>query len=364
MLMTQKRKRKLTRRGYLVLGLLLLAVVLFVLSLVLFRPEEPTGEIETSPYALDSSAEQRFAAMEGGLAVASGEGLQLFDEYGALIVRQTATMAAPAVSAAGKYAVACDIGGVTLLTADAENGVTVHELSNAIISARVRADGWLTVATESPGYKGMVTVYDSNFDVVYEWYSGEDYLLGADLSEDHELATLCAGSGGSKVHVFTMNSETERGVYQAPDLLLDLHWVSGSRLAALSDQRLVLLTDKAVQDMEYSFNGLHLYDYSVSDSGVFALALSAYRSGGNTTLATISPSGKVLGEHTVEKLTGIDMRGKQVLVRGGAQLTLYNQQLEEMRSAEIDAVGVQQALLLKNGEALLVYDYSAQAIPI
>ena len=51
-------------------------------------------------------------------------------------------------------------------------------------------------------------------------------------------------------------------------------------------------------------------------------------------------------------------------MRGGAQLTLYNQQLEEMRSAEIDAVGVQQALLLKNGEALLVYDYSAQAIPI
>ena len=362
--MTQKRKRKLTRRGYLVLALLIVAVLLFVLSLVLFRPKEPTGEIETSPYALDSSAEQRFAAMEGGLAVASGEGLQLFDEFGSLVARQTATMSEPAVSAAGDYAAACDIGGVTLLTADMENGITLHELANAAISVRVLSDGWLAVCTESPGYKGMVTVYDDKFNVVYEWYSGEDYLLNADLSEDHELAVLCAGSGGAKVHIFTMTSETERGLYQAPEVLLDLHWVSGSRLAVLSDQRLVLLTDKAVQDMEYSFNGLHLYDYSVSDSGIFALALSAYRSGGNTTLATISSSGKVLGEHTVEKLTGIDMRGKQVLVRGGSQLTLFNQQLEELRTTEIDAVGVQQAILLKNGEALLVYDYSAQAISI
>ena len=362
--MTQKRKRKLTRRGYLVLALVLLATLLFVLSLVLFRRNVPAGEIETAPYALDSSAEQRFAAMDGGLAVASGEGLQLFDEFGALILRQTATMSEPAVSAAGSYAAAYDIGGATLITANIEGTVTVRELSNAIISARVNEDGWMVVATESPGYKGMVTVYDSSFNVVYEWYSGEDYLLNAALSNSHTLAVLCAGSGGSKVHIFSMTSETERGLFASAELLLDLRWVSGSRLAVLSDTRLALLTDKAVQDMEYSFNGLHLYDYSVSDSGVFALALSAYRSGGNTTLATIAPSGKVLGEHTVEKLTGLDMRGKQLLVRGGAQLTLYNQQLEALRTAEIDAVGVQQALLLKNGEALLVYDYSAQAIPI
>ena len=359
-----RQKRKLSRRGYLVLGLLILAVMLFVLSLVLFRDDAPVGEIETTPYALDSSAQQRFAAMDSGLAVASGEGLQLFDEFGGLIVRQTATMSDPAVSAAGKYAAACDVGGTTLITADIEGGITEHELSNAIISARILPDGWLAVATESPGYKGMVTVYDENFDVIYEWYSGEDYVLGAGLSDSHVLAVLCAGTGGSKVHLFGMNSEEERGVFVAPDLLLDLRWVSGSRLAVLSDARLLLLTDKGVQDFEYSFSGLHLYDYAVSDNGIFALALSAYRSGGNTTLITLSDSGKVLGEHTVEKLTGVDVRGKQVLVRGGNALTLYNQQLEELRTAQIDGVGVQQAILLKNGEALLVYDYSAQAITI
>ena len=70
------RKRQISRRGIILLVSLGVLAALFVLSLILFRPGREPGVIETSPYALDSSASQRFGVMEGGyLAVASGGGL-------------------------------------------------------------------------------------------------------------------------------------------------------------------------------------------------------------------------------------------------------------------------------------------------
>ena len=353
------RKRQISRRGIIWLVSLGILAVLFVLSLILFRPGTEEGVIETSPYALDSSASQRFAVMDGGyLAVASGGGLQIFDENGSLVQREAVTMLQPALDAAGDYAAACDVGGTTLVTMDRKGNVKTTELTGAIIAVAAAPDGWLAVVTEAQGYRGMVTVYDEKRTVVYEWYSGEDYVVNAALSGNHTLAVLCAGSGGSKVHVFTMDSEEEAGCFASDELLMDVFWTDDGKLAALSEKRLVFLDKHAVQTAEYAFGGLHLYDYSTGGDGLTTLALSAYRTGGTCTLVTLSPAGKVIGERTVDAVTSIAAHGKQILVRSGATLTLYNQQLEDMRALEIDPLGVRDAQLLQSGRVLLIYDYS------
>ena len=354
-----KRRQKISRRGIIWLVSLGILAVLFVLSLILFRPGTEEGVIETSPYALDSSASQRFAVMDGGyLAVASGGGLQIFDENGSLVQREAVTMLQPALDAAGDYAAACDVGGTTLVTMDRKGNVKTTELTGAIIAVAAAPDGWLAVVTEAQGSRGMVTVYDEKRTVVYEWYSGEDYVVNAALSGNHTLAVLCAGSGGSKVHVFTMDSEEEAGYFAADELLMDVFWTDDGKLAALSEKRLVFLDKHAVQTAEYAFGGLHLYDYSTGGDGLTTLALSAYRTGGTCTLVTLSPAGKVIGERTVDAVTSIAAHGKQILVRSGATLTLYNQQLEDMRALEIDPLGVRDAQLLQSGRVLLIYDYS------
>ncbi len=358
---TQKRQ-KISRRGIILLSSFFVLAALFVLSLILFRPGTEEGVIETSPYALDSSASQRFAVMDGGyLAVASGGGMQIFDENGSLVQREAVTMLQPALDAAGDYAAACDVGGTTLVTMDRKGNVKTTELPNALIAVAAAPDGWLAVVSEAQGYRGLVTVYDEKQNVIYEWYSGEDYVVNAALSDNHTLAVLCAGSGGSKVHVFTMNSEEEAGYFASDELMIDVFWADDGRLAALSEKRLVFLDRHAVQTAEYAFGGLHLYDYSTGGDGLTTLALSAYRTGGTCTLVTLSPSGKVLGERTVDAVTSVAAHGKQILVRSGAVLTLYNQQLEDMRTLEIDPLGVRDARLLQSGIALLIYDYSCAA---
>ena len=170
--MAKQRSKQISRRGIILLVSLVLLAILFVLSLILFRPGREAGVIETTPYALDSSTSQRFAAMDGALAVASGGGLQLFDENGGLIQRHAVTMLRPALDASENWAAAYDIGGTTLVTMDRKGNDTLFEQENALISVSVTDDGWLAAATESPGYRGMVTVYDAKHAVNYQWYSG------------------------------------------------------------------------------------------------------------------------------------------------------------------------------------------------
>lgn len=359
------KQRQTSRRRIIWIAALVAVALLFVLSLILFRPGRKESVVETSPYALDSSASQRFAVMDDGwLAVASGGGLQIFDENGSLVQREAVTLLEPALDASGAYAAACDVGGTTLVTMNRKGNAQTMELSSALIAVSVTEDGWLAVVTEAQGYRGMVTVYDQKQNVIYEWYSGEDYVVNAALSENHTLAVLCAGSRGSKVHVFTMNSEEEAGVFAAPELLVDLLWTDDGKLAALSAERVVFLDRHAAQTTEYAFGGLHLYDYSTGGDGLLTLALSAYRTGGTCTLVTLNPSGKVLAERTGDAVTGVDARGKQILVRSGSVLTLYNQQLEDMRALEFDPLGVRQARLLKSGRILLIYDYSCTGMEI
>ena len=308
--MAKQKRKQLSRRGIILLVSLGILAALFVLSLVLFRPGREPGEIETSPYALDSSASQRFGVMDGGyLAVASGGGLQIFDENGTLVQRQAVTMLQPALCAAGDFAAACDVGGTTLVTMDRKGSARTTETDNTVIAVSVTEDGWLALATEAQGYRGLVTVYDEKQNVIYEWYSGEDYVVNTALSANHTLAVLCAGSSGSKVHLFAMNSEEPLGTFSAKDLMLDLFWADGDHLAALSGERLVFLDRHAVQTAEYAFSGLHLYDYATGGEKLLTLALSAYRTGGTCTLVTLSPSGKVIAERTVDAVTGVDARG-------------------------------------------------------
>lgn len=342
-----------------------IAALLFVVLLLQRGGRASTGTgAEPEPYTLDSSAKQVFRASEGRLAVASSSGLQLFDENGSTVLHEIFSLTEPGLTVGGGYAAAYDIGGTRLCVADFDGSVEDVEVSGSIVSASLNGSGWLTVVTDAAGYKGQVTVYDKDRNAVYEWYSGKGYVMNAALSDSGDrLAVLCAEEGGSAVHLFALDSETERGCYTAAgELFADLYWIDGGRVCALSQTRLAFLNDKGEPAGEYHYDGMYLYDYSKEGDGFFTLVLSQYRSGSAAKIVTVSPGGTVLGETAPDgDVESVSVCGKQVLLCGGGKLTLYNQQMERLGQVQEDLLGVRRALLLQRGKVLLVYDYSAQS---
>lgn len=348
----------------LIAAVAVIVALLFVVLLLQRGGSAASGTgTDAEPYTLDSSASPVFRALNGRLAVASSSGLQLFDENGNTVLHEIFSLTVPGLTVGADRAAAYDIGGTQLCVAEFNGDVQTVAVSGTIVSASLNGSGWLTVVTDAPGYKGMVTVYDASLNAIYEWYSGNGYVMNAALSAGSDrLAVLCAEEGGSAVHLFALDSEEERGCYAVTnELFADLYWIDSDRVCALSQTRLAFLNDKAELSGEYSYDGMYLYDYSKDGDGFFTLVLSQYRSGSAAKLVTVSPSGVLLGE-TVPPgdVESVSVCGKQVLVCGSGRLTLYNQQMEVLKQEQEDLLGVRRAILLRRGNALLVYDYSAQ----
>lgn len=362
--MDEKRSGAFSR--WLLAAVVLVAALIFVVTLVRRSAAKSAAAGEEAPYTLDNSAGQVFAVTTGKtgqLVAATNGGVQLFSPEGQSVTHELVSFKQPGVTAGERRAAAYDIGAETLVVTDTDGNVNRLKPAGAVISARMNGEGWLAVVTEAPGYKAVVTVYDDTGKAVYVWYSGTSYVLTADISDDRTLAALCVDETGGSVNVFRLSQEDPVGTYSAPgELFADLAWTDDDHLAAVSQTRIVFLNENGSESGTFDFAGLNLYDYAREGSGFFTAALSRYRSGSPTKLVTLSPRGEVLGEiEAPEGLESISAHGKQVLALCGKRLIQYNQQLEEMLTADLEQTGVRQALLLESGRCVLVFDYSAEA---
>ena len=297
-------------RQALIVAVCVLAVLLFLYLLLRDRPGSANDYLDDSaPYTFDSSANRTFRTVDSRLAVVSSSGLQLLDDSGKTVLHEIFTLAQPGISVGGERVCAYDIGGTTLCVADFKGNKTDITPSGEIISADLSESGYLAVCTEAAGYKGAVTVYDASGKAVYVWYSGTGYLVRAAVSPDGKyLAVLCLQDTGRAVHTFTLTSAAE-------------------------------------------------------GDGFVTLALSRYRSGSAAQLVTVNSGGNVLGECTpTGSVTSLSVNGKQVLVQYSDRLTLYNQQLDEIKSVEQNLLGVRRSVLLRRGAALLVSGSSAAVL--
>ena len=207
-------------------------------------------------------------------------------------------------------------------------------------------------------------MYDTSGKAVYVWYSGTGYLVRAAVSPDGKyLAALCLQDSGSVVHTFALTSEDERGSAACADeLFADLFW-RGGKVCCVSQTRMAFFDDNAMLTAEYPFGDLYLYDYAAEGDGFVTLALSRYRSGSAEQLVTVNASGNELGKcETTGAVTSLSVNGKQVLVQYSDRLTLYNQQLDEIKSVEQNLLGVRRSVLLRRGAALLLSGSSAEVL--
>lgn len=363
--MNDHQKRNPRLRQTVIVAVCVLAVLLFLYLLLRDRPGSASDYLDDSaPYTFDSSASRTFRTVDSRLAVVSSSGLQLLDDNGKTVLHEIFTLSQPGISVGGERVCAYDIGGTTLCVADFKGNKTDIEPAGEIISADLSDSGYLAVCSDAAGYKGAVTVYDTSGKAVYVWYSGTGYLVRAAVSPDGKyLAALCLQDSGSVVHTFALTSADERGSAACADeLFADLFW-RGGKVCCVSQTRLAFFDDAAKLTAEYPFGDLYLYDYAAEGDGFVTLALSRYRSGSAEQLVTVGASGNEIGKcSTTGAVTSLSVNGKQVLVQYSDRLTLYNQQLDEIKSVEQNLLGVRRSVLLRRGAALLVSGSSAEVL--
>ena len=368
----KKPRSKTLRRilaGILTLLLVVLAVLVFLFRDALtgeglrrlFGREQTGGEVREA-YTYETGAEQVFAPVGDGLAVASSSSLQLLNAAGETVFKQVVSYDSPAVFGGANGALFCELNGKhSVFVSPGGDGQEISP-GGDILTADINENGWFCLVTAEAGYKALVSVFNSACEKQYEWWSGSGYVLRAAVSPDNRsLAVLCAERDCSRLHIFALNSETEKGGALMEDALCyDLAWLDGDTLCAVGETGLWFFSGTGKQTGFYALDGRYLLDYTLGRAGCAAIYVSAYRSGAGGTLLTLNGDGHVLGSAALDRdVISLSAEGKQLLVMTAGSLALYDQGLTRQYANET-LMTAKRAILRPAGDILLLHAYSAE----
>ena len=327
-----------------------------------FRRDPVSAQSDAYTYEIGSS--QVFVPAGSGFAVASSSAVELLDSDGKTVYKQVVSFEVPAAFACPSRALFCDLGGTGCILAGMDGESSVLQPEGELITAGMNENGWYILVTDAVGYKGLVSVYDADGALKYEWWSGAGYVMKAAISPDNRvLAVLTAENGGGKLHLFRLDKEEELALAEfAQELPFDFAFMGNDNLCVVSVDALSFVTLDGNVKNRFELGNNYLLDYELGSPSFAAICTSTYRSGSNGVIQTLDRDGKLLGSsETTSELICLSASGKQLLVMTSGGLALYSHDMILMNSSE-ELMTAKKALLCPDGHILLLSAYSAERL--
>ncbi len=327
----------------------------------LAQRDDGTGE----PFPYQGGGTLTLTHCGGDLLSVSQTGVRLYSSGGAPYIEDTFSMDAPVCQVSGDAAVVYDAGGSALkVYRDRARVFELEDPDATVLSARLSQGGYLSVVTRSSGYKGVISVYDSDFRQLVDLRLSSAYVLDAVVSPDGR--SLLAVTAGQSEHQFSCALAR----YSLPDLdpkapapvqtwtlgnhlPLDLVW-DGGGVRVLGEYAALTADGDLEETGRREWSGRYLKRYSLLRDNAFAVLTGKYRSGSQTTLELIDRDGEVLAAEDFSlPILDLSAAGKYVGVLTSQSLTIYTGDLEVYATVE-NSQGASRLVMLEDGSAYLI----------
>ncbi len=364
---TRKKRRKAL--SALIGGVLLLALivgaVLFIINggSVDFPDFGGIGGEDVSEFYLGaSSSSGAYAALDGGLAMATATDVSFINSAGEETVRENVLYTNPAIAAGGKLAVAYDLGGESFAAFNKSSVLLNTEAQGKITDISVNSSGWFAVSSVDSGSKGLVTVYNSDMEAVYRWYSNEGYVVAAEVSPDNRsMAAATVLAGGSRIVEYSLSSTELDWEYSVPDsVALSVRYLTSNRLAVISDRSCVTLDSKGGEVSAYDYSSGYLRAFADGSRKFTALLLSDYQMGSQYRLVTLDENGKLEAEAATDmQVCDMSSYGESLAVLYSGAFAVYDEKLQPQKQ-QGGISGGTGILARSGGEAIVIYSHTAE----
>lgn len=353
---------------------LTLVMVLGALALVIFRDELnldslrrrisyrslQTGQTDqTEPFAHGAGERLDVARLEDGYLFASDSGAQYYSFGGKELASHVTRMEKPVLSTSENYGVVYDAGEDSLYLFGQSHEPYVYTAeSGGILSARVNAEGWLTVTALQDHYRGGVDVLDARHQPVISLNYSSAFVTDAILSPDGDTVVVVTisqtqGSFHSTLHFHsTYESEPFATVTLDGFTVLDMDFDSKG-LWLLGQSSLITLSDRGEELGRYTFDPAYLKGYALEGDGFACLLLGRYRAGSASDLVTIDRDGQLIArQELTSQVLSLSACGRYLAVLSGHRLAILTRDLEAYSVLE-DTRHARHVTLCSDASALL-----------
>lgn len=361
--------------------LLSLAILLGAVALVVYRDRlnldalvrwvqyrtletNETGQAE--PFFYGGGTAVDLGCLDGALLFSSQNGVRLFTNLGDELVNDVFTLSNPVQNTSGRLGVVYDMGGQELRAYDSRGQVFSLTLEEGygLLSARPNDAGWLAVTAQQSGWRGVVTVYNSEFSPQMSLRYSSSFAIDAVLSPDSgTVAAVTMGQDGtsfeSQLVLYHVGQEEPAATLSLGNTtVLDLAH-SGSAVRVLGESSLLLAASDGSQVVSYNFSDRYLKGYDLGGDDFSLILLGRYRAGTASELLVIGDDGLLISRLDPDaQILDLSAAGRYFAVLTSQRLDIYTKDLTLYASLE-DIQGAQSIQLRDDGSVLLADGESA-----
>ena len=361
--------------------LLSLAILLGAVALVVYRDRlnldalvrwvqyrtletNETGQAE--PFFYGGGTAVDLGCLDGALLFSSQNGVRLFTNLGDELVNDVFTLSNPVQNTSGRLGVVYDMGGQELRAYDSRGQVFSLTLEEGygLLSARPNDAGWLAVTAQQSGWRGVVTVYNSEFSPQMSLRYSSSFAIDAVLSPDSgTVAVVTMGQDGtsfeSQLVLYHVGQEEPAATLSLGNTtVLDLAH-SGSAVRVLGESSLLLAASDGSQVVSYNFSDRYLKGYDLGGDDFSLILLGRYRAGTASELLVIGDDGLLISRLDPDaQILDLSAAGRYFAVLTSQRLDIYTKDLTLYASLE-DTQGAQSIQLRDDGSVLLADGESA-----
>ena len=233
-----------------------------------------TGGASDTEYFFEDGFDAVFADLGGAIVAAGGSGTAVYDDTGRELARDLLAMRNPAVATGAGIAVVYDVGGRGIRVINETGVVASLTFENDIISCSVGSSSgffaggtWFAVCTEgADNYRGQVEIYKlagSGPELIYRWFSGEGYILSAEIAPGNKgFAMLTLSQRGGRIVLLRPDSVEPQGEYvHEGAAIIEIGYINAETLVARTADGLLTVNAAGAASELYSFGGRTVAGY-------------------------------------------------------------------------------------------------------
>ncbi len=329
---------------------LLAVAAAFVLIVVMIVSNPEMSEFFSSAdgvkLSLSTGVEYDMEAYGDEMLLANNEGVFAIDKRGREAWSIVAQAASPELLVKGSYFMLADINGKIIKTYKKEKLVSQIETENEILSAKLNKNGYVAIATDELGYKGLVVLYDNNGKEKFKWHSGAGYIGDIDVADNGRLAvaqlTTDKDKVCSRIILINPNSKSEpECIAEIDGIVMKLMYHNNNSLIAVSNNGVFAYNRLGKQKFAVDFMGRKPLLCNIENENNIVLA---FDSGLNSTvLESYSSKGKLRGSYDAgsEVLT-LDVNGECIALatRDGIETVSPKGKVKRRIKASMDVKAV------------------------
>ncbi len=370
-----EKKQRADRLRWLLLFAVLLLLIVLVLWFLLSRSTKLDGikrffrylgrDDDFGRFSYDAYGQCSYTLIDNSFALATPNGLTLYDAAGEKTARLSFQLTAPALKANGDLLLLYDVGGTALYVYE-DDGTACYALTlpAAIYDADLTEDGECSVLYTGSDCRAVLEVYGKDGKLRYRRKSKQQYLSSCALSPDAGAVALIAlgqqeTAFQSEVCIYPIDgSDADAALLLGDELPSALHYSDEEHLCAVGENSLFFLTQEG--ELLHSYrpeNDALLFCRFGSDGYVSAL-YDTFSGQNRYRLLLFTPDGEAVAATSLqEPPLDVSTAGHYTAVLTENKLFIYDRSLGLCSST--DNAGYSHTLARTDGTALLFGDGAA-----